>query len=409
MKVRGPGHARSPDYRQAVHEFSRSLTLIVDEEQLRATIPGKLRDFFGVERVAIFLRESDGGPFRIVSARGIEPALVDGVSFLPGGRLARWLKVNEEPLVLNENPGVVDFLDPSERETLARLDIEACFPLVALNQLKGFLALGSSVGASSLRLKKGQRELLSVFAGQAALAFENAALIREQRDRLKRLYRAERLATAGELAAGAAHEIRNPLASIRSAIQHLRGDYPDAGPRAELIDDILAEVDRINQIVEGLLSFARPAEPDFQRVDLGDLVRHTLTLVDVQAQEQAVQVRVDVPDLAVRADPNLIKQVVLNVVMNALQAMPDGGQLTVSAASAGRAALLRIADSGPGIAAEDREKLFDPFFTTKKGGTGLGLSVCYGIVQRHGGEIEVESELGRGTVVNIKLPECDER
>jgi signal transduction histidine kinase len=275
MKVRGPRADRPRDYRQAIHEFSRSLTLVVDEDQLRAAIPAKLREFFGLERVAIFLREGDGAPFRVASARGIEAPVADAAAFPADGRLARWLKVNEMPLVLAEQPGVVDFLDAGERDTLRSLGAAACFPLVALNQLRGFLAVGPTGRGPALGLDPGERELLGVLAGQAALAFENAALIREQRDRLKRLYRAERLATAGEMAAGAAHEIRNPLTSIRSAIQHLRGDYEDASPRAELIDDILAEVDRINEIVEALLSFARPAQVKFESVDLAELVRQS--------------------------------------------------------------------------------------------------------------------------------------
>jgi signal transduction histidine kinase len=395
---------RPDEYRQLIQEFTRSLTLIVDEEQLRSSISAKLRDFFGLERVAIFLREGDGAPFRIVAERGMDPEIVRNVTFPSNGRLARWLKVNEEPLLLDENPGVVAFLDAQERDTLTRLDAFACFPLVALNQLKGFLTLGrSDTGAP--QLDQGDRELLSLFSGQAALAFENAALLREQRSRLKRLYRAERLATAGEMAAGAAHEIRNPLTSIRSAIQHLRTDYDDESPRAELIDDILAEVDRINGIVGALLSFARPAEPRFESVPLAELVRMAIALVDAQAQTQGIAVSAEIAeDISVEADPNLIKQVVLNVVMNAMQAMPNGGELTISALPLAGFAELRMGDSGPGIPSEDRERLFDPFFTTKTEGTGLGLSVCYGIVQRHGGEIEVESETGQGTVVRIRLP-----
>jgi two-component system NtrC family sensor kinase len=105
------------------------------------------------------------------------------------------------------------------------------------------------------------------------------------------------------------------------------------------------------------------------------------------------------------ADGNLIKQVVLNVVMNALQAMPEGGRLAIAVERVGPAAQIRVADTGCGITPEDRERIFDPFYTTKTEGTGLGLSVCYGIVQRHGGEIEVDSEIGVGTTLKIRLPE----
>jgi len=405
MKLRGPRASRSTDYRQAIHEFSRSLTLIVDEDQLRSAIAAKLRDFFGLERVAVVLREGDGEPFRIVSARGLSREVTERASFAADGRLARWLKVNEAPLLLNENPGIASFIDDDDRATLETLGIAACFPLVAVNQLKGFLAVGPAGNGPDLGLNEEERELISLFAGQAALGFENAALIREQRARIKRLYQAERLATAGELAAGAAHEIRNPLTSIRSAIQHLRGDFADDSPRAVLIDDILAEVDRINGILEALLSFARPTEVKFEKVDLSELVRHTVALVAASARKGSVNLESNVPDtLPVEADANLIKQVVLNVMMNGLQAMPEGGTLTVSAEPAGRMVALSVRDTGSGIAPEDRDRIFDPFYTTKADGTGLGLSVCYGIVQRHGGDLMVESEPGVGTTLTIQLP-----
>ncbi|MGD2153224.1 MAG: ATP-binding protein, partial [Gemmatimonadales bacterium] len=128
-------------------------------------------------------------------------------------------------------------------------------------------------------------------------------------------------------------------------------------------------------------------------------------LIDARARRSGVTVKVDGPEsLSLAADGNLIKQVVLNVMMNALQAMPDGGTLSIAVERVGGAAEIRVADSGCGIAVEDRERIFDPFFTTKKEGTGLGLSVCYGIVQRHGGEIEVDSEIGVGSTVRIRLP-----
>jgi signal transduction histidine kinase len=219
------------------------------------------------------------------------------------------------------------------------------------------------------------------------------------------MYRAERLATAGELAAGAAHEIRNPLAAVRSAIQYLRSDYAEGSARASLVDDLLSEVDRIDGIVEGLLSFARPPVSRPEPVELPELLGQSVALVAVRARSQRVSVTLDAPpSLAFHADPNQLKQVLLNVLLNALQAMPDGGELRVAAAPRGRSVEIRVADTGSGIPPEHVDRVFDPFFTTRPEGTGLGLSICYGIVERHGGEMEVRSEAGRGTEMVVRLP-----
>jgi len=395
-----------PAYRQILHEFSRSLVLIVDEAELHQVVAAKLQELFRVRSVTIFLRDGDGSPFEVVAARGDETERIKSSAFAADSRLARWLKVNESPLVLAEDPGVVAFLGEMERSTLEQLNVAACVPMIAMNRLTGFITFGAANEGFGLSLNEVERELLTSLVSQAALAFENAALLREQKSRLKRMYQAERLATAGELAAGAAHEIRNPLTGIRSAIQYIRGDYPQGSDRASLIDDLLNEVDRIDEIVSGLLSFARPQEVRFEVVDLGELLRQTSALLINRVRSQRVLLNMDVPEeIRLNADPNLLKQVILNLLLNALQAMPDGGSLGVVAQTRGGVVWVRVTDTGSGIAPEHLERVFDPFFSTKREGTGLGLSICYGVVERHGGEISVESDFGRGTEVTVRLPQ----
>ncbi|MFW6330864.1 MAG: ATP-binding protein [Gemmatimonadota bacterium] len=391
------------DHRRALHEFGRSLALIVDEEELRQTVTAQLRSVLGLERVLLFLRDDDDGPYRLIAARGVEAGPLSRTAFPPDGRLVRWLRVNEEPLLLGRNAGVAEFLEAAERDVLSGLGVTACVPLVAMNRLTGFLLVRpDDPGWPS----PGQHDLLLALAGQAALACENAALLSQQKARLRRMYRAERLATAGELAAGAAHEIRNPLTGIRSAIQLIRGDYPEGSRRHELVGDLLEEVDRIDEIVAGLLSFARPEDPSLEPVDLREILDHSLTLVRVRARTQGVEVTIDGPgSLPLHADPALLRQVILNVVLNALQAMPEGGRLHIAATRLGRRVELRVVDTGGGIPPEHVERVFDPFFTTKTTGTGLGLSICYGIIQRHGGQMEIDSQVGAGTSVIIRLPE----
>jgi signal transduction histidine kinase len=257
-------------------------------------------------------------------------------------------------------------------------------------------------------------ELLQLLAGQAGLAFENSYLYHEQRDRLRRIYRAERLAAAGQLAAGVAHEIRNPLTAIRSTVQYVLQDYADSNPKKALIRELLAEVDRIDRTVNGLLSLTRVKEFVPESVDVLDILEQSLVLVSAQAQRQRVRVerQHSSQGMRVMGDGGELKQVFLNLLLNVLQAMPDGGLLRSGAeewrsgmgAAAGRWVQIRISDTGVGIPADQLDKIFDPFFTTKREGTGLGLSVCHGIIHLHEGEIDVQSEAGKGTTVSVRLP-----
>jgi signal transduction histidine kinase len=218
--------------------------------------------------------------------------------------------------------------------------------------------------------------------------------------------RADKLATVGELAAGAAHEIRNPLTAIRSSLQYLGSKSQDETSR-RLLDSAVQETERIDKIVSALLSFSRPSEIVRERHELRETIEESLELVSFQTKTHNVAVSLDVPPtpLLIRGDRAQLKQLFLNVFLNALQAMPGGGRMTVQALlKEGRKAVVTVADTGEGIPEETMDRIFDPFFTTKKGGTGLGLSICYNIAKSHNGDIEVKSKPGQGTTVLISLP-----
>jgi signal transduction histidine kinase len=402
VRGRTPGATGEP---RALYEFSRSLALIVDGRELYATVAVRLQEVFGFRHVGVFLRDGDGAPFRAAAWRGSGPPASPDAAIAAEGPLAQWLRVNETVLVLADDRGVLDFLDPDERSLLVRLGAVACVPLIAFNQLTGFLTVGATTGAGGYALDRSQRELLGTLTAQAALAFANAALLREQKARLKRLLRAERLATAGELAAGAAHEIRNPLTAIRSAVQYMGSDYEPGSDRAALAAEVLREVDRIDGILSGLLSFGRTPQVRPEQVDLHTLLTRSAALIESRARGQGVRIDLQsVGPLLLRADPNLLKQVLLNVFLNALQAMPAGGVLAIETEARGSSLVVRTSDTGCGIPPQHLERVFDPFFSTKPDGSGLGLSICYGIVERHGGDMTVTSEQGAGTTVTITLP-----
>ena len=219
--------------------------------------------------------------------------------------------------------------------------------------------------------------------------------------------RAERLATVGQLAAGIAHEIRNPLASISGSIE-LLGQAPRASDEDKaLMAIVLREIDRLNALVGELLDYANPRPPELVEFDLGELLADTLQVIRQDRSWGAVRVRAELPDepLVVVADPSKLRQVAWNLVRNATEAITAGvGEVIVRARAAGEQVVVEVEDDGPGIPADQLARIFDPFFTTKKRGTGLGLATCHGIVAEHGGTLTVESTPGRGSRFTMTLP-----
>jgi len=224
---------------------------------------------------------------------------------------------------------------------------------------------------------------------------------------------AEHLATMGELAAGVAHEIRNPLAGIAGASEIITKDFPKDHPDREVMEDLRQEVRRIEKVLNDLLAYAKPKPPQFGRADLKETFARTLHLAREQAGLKHIEFSVQVPpDLpAFRMDSEQLHQVLLNLVLNGVQAIEREGKVTIAAkfqapGGPGQANLVEISvsDTGAGIPPESLERIFRPFYTTKRGGTGLGLSLCQRIIRQHGGTLSVESKLGKGSRFIIRLP-----
>jgi two-component system sensor histidine kinase PilS (NtrC family) len=220
--------------------------------------------------------------------------------------------------------------------------------------------------------------------------------------------RAERMATIGQLAAGIAHEIRNPLASMSGSIELLR-EAPDLSEDDKtLMNIVVREIDRLNQLITDLLDYANPRPREPAELDLSVLVEETVTVFRQDKNRGEVEVTSILPPpgtLVVHADPAKMRQVVWNLLRNASDAASGGGgNVALAVTDAGPNVELSITDDGPGIPKESLPHIFDPFFTTKKKGTGLGLATCVNIVTEHGGTIDVESEPGSGTRLVVRLP-----
>jgi len=235
--------------------------------------------------------------------------------------------------------------------------------------------------------------------------------------RQEQLLRSEKMAALGQLSAGIAHEIRNPLTSVKIFIQSLEKEIDPDENQKEDFRIIKREIDKINEHITRFLGFARPEEPFFQRVDIRGLVMDTLNLLAPKMKSSSIDLDISLPeDLPkIEGDPKQLGQVFLNLILNAIEAMPNGGVLTirstVNTIPASEEELLQLffRDTGSGIPEKDRPYLYDPFFSTKEKGTGLGLSIVYSIIQKHNGQIEVESELGKGSLFIISLPVSKEK
>lgn len=219
-----------------------------------------------------------------------------------------------------------------------------------------------------------------------------------------RLREQEALARLGEMAAVIAHEIRNPLAGIRGAVQVIGSRLPASSPDAAIMAEIVQRIDGLGALMKDLLLFARPPQPRPVMVDVAGLVLSTAALLATDPFLRGIDVRVQgsVPD--VQADPELLKVVFVNLLMNAAQAMDGHGQILVSVTPALNRCQVAVADQGPGIPSELREKVFTPFFTTKHRGTGLGLPTAKRLVEAHAGQIAIECPPGGGTTVRVSLP-----
>src|SRR5579863_9708202 len=235
--------------------------------------------------------------------------------------------------------------------------------------------------------------------------------LRESRVEIERLHRtqmprAEHMATLGEMATGLAHEIRNPLAGIAGVIEIIGRDLPDSSPARAVVKDVRQEIARINRIVTDLLQTARPHPPKVRKSDLNTTVEHAVMLGRQQGLSKAVEITLHKdPSLPeVEHDSDQIHQVLLNLLLNALQAIDQKGKIAVTLEMRGANVVIEVADNGRGIPADHLPNIFRPFFTTKGDGTGLGLSLARRIIEEHHGRIEVTSAVGKGTTFAVVLP-----
>ena len=254
-----------------------------------------------------------------------------------------------------------------------------------------------SVSASKIINEEGQ------FLGHV-LIIRDLGEVRQLQDEIRRK---EKLAAIGGLAAGVAHEIRNPLSSIKGIATYFKDKFDKDSGDEEMAGVMIKEVDRLNRVISELLEFARPTELKPKSTAINSLIEHSVRLVEKEAAAKNIEIKSDLSQqpLSARIDSDRFSQCLLNLYLNSMQAMEKDGQLIIKASRThDNLVEIEIRDTGQGIQAENLDKIFDPYFTTKPKGTGLGLAIVHKIVEAHNGNIRVRSVPGQGTAFTISMP-----
>jgi len=367
-------------------EFEDTLMLIVDPEQLTNNLLSKLKELISVQKAFVYLADQSESArsFSLVDKTSGETSQLPDLAI--NSRITRWFHTNRQILFCEGDKEVTDYLGV-ELQPFLDLSINLAFPLISMDRLIGIVFLHLSQGP----LNKIQVANLQVLSRQAGLAFENALLFKERLRQNERMFRAEQLATMGQFAAGIAHELRNPLTAIRSTVQYLASDFAEDSEQSRHAKNILGEVDRLNSIVGNLLSLAQPAESNPEEIDIGQEIERCLNLIEAKAKTQNVKLQTSfessLPKLTF--DPAALRQLLLNVMINGLQAMPEGGTLSIKAC--------RLAEGAPESASTSERMLIE----IEDEGSGIPSN---SIVKRYNGEIWVEKAKSGGTRVKIALP-----
>jgi signal transduction histidine kinase len=379
---------------------------VLDRQKLIILLCERIGEAFGIEQIALYLREGSSGGLRIRHEIGA-PLLVPNLE--RDHWLVRRLSLIEEVVLREEIEGHL----PTDQTGIARdhMGWAVAVPFHSGRELIGFLCLGPKKRLEAF--SSGDLSILGRVAAEASIALQNARLFEELRQSRAIISRAGRLSAIGTLAAGIAHEIRNPLVSIQTFFQLAPQRLNDEEFMTSFLKLAEAEVQRIGNLISELLLFAKSPTPTLRTVSIGEIAERAVILLEPQARTQGIKLTlVAEPESAgVLADGDQLMQVVLNLGLNAIQATPRGGEVTVETRPVSQDGIsycqLEIRDTGQGIPDALRDAIFDPFFTTKDKGTGLGLSIAHQIVAECGGHISVVSEEGVGSRFVVNLPADD--
>jgi signal transduction histidine kinase len=391
-------YAERYHYRRKFMEFSRELIELIDLEDVLKTTGRFISETLHIGSVAILLLDGEGEGYLIRYEENVRGDL----EIRPNSNLIRYLRKSGKGTEI-ENLRVEKGLE-GDAEDLLGLGFSAVIPILLKEKLMGLMVLGRKMNQKDFTNE--DIEMMEAFSTQTSLAISRALIHRDISLKDRQIMQSEKMASLGELAAGIAHEIRNPLAIISGSAETMKKRH-DRETKEEMTNYIMEEADRINAMITNFLDYAKPMEPKFMRCNIVEVVEKSIRLISPQAKTQNVEVVREFPQKAryIKADPELIQHAFMNIELNALEAMETDGVLRINVLpNQGGRVLVNFSDTGKGMPPEISQKVFDPFFTTKEGGTGLGLSIAHTIVESHGGTITNVSHGNRGTTFSVSLP-----
>jgi len=394
-------------YQQILRELSDTIIGIVDLENLLNTIREALTSAFKVKSLTLVVFQLNAKKPEIYKTVGHQD-FKDFLSLINAFTATRKLRLRQQ------------IKDRRVITALVQNKLELAVPIFYQNKMMGMICL--SVKQTGNAYSEDEIDMLQTFANQIALAIQNARLVQERLNLEARIYQSEKLNSLGQMATTMSHEIKNPLSSIKSIIQVLHESA--AGEEARDLAVVINEINRLNSILEKLLSFASPSEARVESVSITEIINDVIALLKYQANKYQIVIHfIDTKTNAIiKAKKQSIREIIFNLVLNAIQSIAHDGEIQISLEQQKSVSkikmasrwvdfsrvknwyILKVKDNGTGISSENIEQIFDPFFTTKTVGTGLGLSIVKQNVEEAGGFINIESELHKGTEFSVYFP-----
>jgi two-component system NtrC family sensor kinase len=402
----------------ALNMASQALTASLDLRQVLETVVREIQSLLGTEHAAVLLRDISHDELVFAAVAGASNEQLIGMRQPMAVGIVGWVAREGQPAIVQDAEHDPRFWNEADTRTGNKTRSVLAVPIISQQQVLGVV---EAINRRDDIFTEQDQGLLAGLAASAAIAIENARLFQAEREYRKqlqesqaRVIHAEKMSALGRLVASLTHEINNPLQAVQSGLYVLRESLDIEADSADLREDlevIEGEIRRIANLMQRLREFSRPVKLESQPTDLHLLLDNILQLVGKHLQQQRITVVKhwdnQLPQMLL--NPDQFTQVAMNLVLNAIDAMPNGGTLTILTAydrtrATAPLARLQVSDSGQGIPPEVLSHIFEPFFTTKTMGTGLGLAISYEIIQSLGGEISAVSSAGTGTTFSVTLP-----